>query len=187
MNPNGMTNVTIGLVWAWHALTPNHAIHQSRRAGAGPGQGHHHPHRRRQHRSLGQHQQQEDHHPFGDRRPHGGGLREHQGGEYQDLCGARDRRQCRAVEELRHEPEHVLRRAAGKPAQRRVHCDRPEPRQSTHRQVKPAPLDTFSFPGNWNVPTTKSPANSRAFTLLNAYATNHLTEAALPHWPSKGL
>ena len=23
MNPNGMTNVTIGLVWAWHALTPN--------------------------------------------------------------------------------------------------------------------------------------------------------------------
>jgi hypothetical protein len=22
MNPNGNTNVTIGLVWAWHALTP---------------------------------------------------------------------------------------------------------------------------------------------------------------------
>jgi archaellin len=23
MSPNGNTNVTIGLVWAWHALTPN--------------------------------------------------------------------------------------------------------------------------------------------------------------------
>ena len=49
MTPNGNSNVTIGLVWAWHSLTTQAPV-GSGGAGVRSRQGHHPADRRRQHR-----------------------------------------------------------------------------------------------------------------------------------------
>ena len=43
-----------------------------------------------------------------------------------------------SLQDLRHQARHVLQRAAGEPAQQRLQLDRPEPRQSPHRQIAAA-------------------------------------------------
>ena len=53
MQPNGNTNVTIGLVWAWHALTSNTPLTEAAAACARSRQGDHPADRRRQYRSRG--------------------------------------------------------------------------------------------------------------------------------------
>ena len=52
MQPNGNTNVTIGLAWALHSLTPARAVVGGVRAKAGSRQGHHSVDRWREHRGV---------------------------------------------------------------------------------------------------------------------------------------
>ena len=110
MTPTGNTNVTIGLQMAWQTLSPVDAV-QRAGAGARSRQGHHPADRRREH------PEPLDRPAVLDRRPHAEGLRQRQGRQHQALHGARDRRQRDAAQELRHQAGHVLRRAAGEPAQ----------------------------------------------------------------------
>src|SRR4051812_30693631 len=62
-------------------------------------------------------------------------MHECEGAKNTDLHGAGDRRQRVAAHELRQQAEHVLRRAAGEPAFRRVHLDRADAGKSADRQI----------------------------------------------------
>ena len=97
MKASGNTNVTIGLVWAWHALTPNLPLTEAQRSGSEQiGQGDHSAHRRHQYAEPLVLERIEH------RCPHRARLHQREGGEYQDLYGARDRRRHDAAQELRH-------------------------------------------------------------------------------------
>ena len=80
MTPNGNTNVTIGLAWGCHALTPSAPLSEASAPRARSRQGHHPPDRRRQHGSLEKPNNTKvtTHEP--DRRAHQARLRQHQGG-----------------------------------------------------------------------------------------------------------
>ena len=107
---------------------PGRAVHARPGGAARCRQGHHPADRRAQHRQP-LHQQ-----CIADRRAHRGGLRQHQGGQDQDVHRAGDRGQCRAAAGLRHRVQHVLRRAGGEPAQGRLRLDRREPVRRAARE-----------------------------------------------------
>ncbi len=135
MQPNGNTNVTIGLVWAWHALTTNTPLTEA----AAPS-----PDLDKVIILLTDGDNTESWNNSNNTKitsqstidaRTSAGLHQHQGGQHQDLHGAGDRRQRVAAAGLRDQSDHVLRRAEREPAQQRVHLDRPEPRQSAHREI----------------------------------------------------
>ena len=129
----GYTNVTIGLVWGWHALTSEPAVH--RRLGAEAGrtrQGDRAADRRRQHAQSLDHVEQQ---LVLDRRAHGARLHQRQDGRDQALHRPGDRRRQDAADQLRHAADHVLRRRAGRSAQFGVQLDRAGSDQAAHREV----------------------------------------------------
>ena len=135
MTPGGNTNVTIGLVWAWHALTAGVPFTEA----AGPS-----PDLDKviilltdgiNTEVMEEFKQQQGHKLVGDRHTHGAGLRQHQGSEHQDLCDPRDRWKRHFAAKLRHQSNHVFRRAERVQSQRRVQRDRTEPRQSPHLEI----------------------------------------------------
>ena len=103
MTPNGNTNVTIGLAWGWHALTSNAPLSEA--VAPAPdidkvliiltdGD---------EYRVVEELEQHQGHQRGGDRLANSLGLHQHQGRQYQDLRGARHRRECVAAPELRHQ------------------------------------------------------------------------------------
>ena len=138
MSPNGNTDVTIGLVWAWHALTAQAPLSEA--AAPAPDldkviivltDGDNTEAWKNSNNTKVTSQSAID-------TAHRACLRQHQGRQHPDLYDPRDQRQRFAAAKLRDQPNHVLRCAAGEPAQRRVRLDRAEPGQPSPRQVTPA-------------------------------------------------
>ena len=135
MQPNGNTNVTIGLVWAWHALTTNTPLTEA----AAPS-----PDLDKVIILLTDGDNTESWNNSNNTKitsqstidgRTSRGLHQHQGRQHQDLYGEGDRRQRVAAAGLRDQSDDVLRRAERESAQQCVHLDRPEPRQSAHREI----------------------------------------------------
>ena len=85
MTPSGMTNVTIGVVWAWHALTPGEPFTQAQAV---------RPDVDKVMILLTDGLNTANRfttNPIADRHPHRGGLRQHQEGQDQAVHRAGDR------------------------------------------------------------------------------------------------
>ena len=129
MQASGNTNVTIGLAWGWHSLTPNLPLSQA----AEPS-----PDRDKVVVLLtdGTNTQNRwSSERLADRSAHGARLHQCQERQHQDLHGAGDRRRQDAAQELRQQAEHVLRGEPGERAQLGVLLDRAEPGEFAPREV----------------------------------------------------
>ena len=137
MTPNGNTNVTIGLVWAWHAADRRRLRCRKRRRRAPDldkviillTDGDNTESWKNSNNSKVTSQSTIDARTQVR-------LQQHQGRQYQALHDPRHQRRRTLLQELRDQPEHVLRRPAGQPAQRRIRRDRAKSRQPAHRQMR---------------------------------------------------
>ena len=144
MKPTGTTNVTIGLTWGWHALTPNSPMTE----GTAPN-----PETDKVIILLTDGDNTENRWTKNSsryRRPDEEGVRQRQGGRHQALYRPRDRRQRGAAPAMRHPHGHVFQRAERDPAQRRVQPDRQQPGEPAHlpskSQTGGTPLKTKARP-----------------------------------------
>ena len=129
MQPNGMTNVTIGLAWAYHALTPGAPLAEASAPKTDLDKvivlltdGENTESWKNQNNTDGLHAKP-------DRRADQACLRQRQAGRDQALHNPRDRRECRPAVEMRDQLDHVLRRAGCRSAQHGVQDHRVEPGQ----------------------------------------------------------